>query len=130
LGLDPRRGDIWYIWLDPTEGSEMAKRRRCVVVSHDAFGRDLDLRVIVPITSWQPAFAKQPFLINIKPDALNGLDKESAINSFQMRCVSVNRFDDVNRAGIVSPQIVAKIAKAITVIVAYDYKDVKPEPTA
>ncbi|MFN2359446.1 MAG: type II toxin-antitoxin system PemK/MazF family toxin, partial [Desulfotignum sp.] len=29
------RGDIWWVSLDPTQGSEIKKTRPCVVLSHN-----------------------------------------------------------------------------------------------
>jgi mRNA interferase MazF len=47
----PKRGDIFWVNLDPTVGSEINKTRPAVVVSNDA-GNEKSLRVIIaPITS-------------------------------------------------------------------------------
>ena len=47
----PKRGDVYWVNLDPTVGSEINKRRPCVIVSNDA-GNEISHRVIVaPVTS-------------------------------------------------------------------------------
>lgn len=47
----PKRGEIYWVNLDPTLGSEISKRRPCLIVSND-IGNEVSLRVIVaPITS-------------------------------------------------------------------------------
>lgn len=47
----PQRGDVFWVKLDPTVGSEIAKTRPCVVISNNA-GNEVSSRVIVaPITS-------------------------------------------------------------------------------
>lgn len=47
----PKRGDVFWINLDPTVGSEINKRRPGVVVSNDC-GNEASSRVIIaPITS-------------------------------------------------------------------------------
>ncbi|MES2273824.1 MAG: type II toxin-antitoxin system PemK/MazF family toxin [Chlamydiota bacterium] len=47
----PKRGEVYWVNLDPTIGSEINKKRPCVVVSNDA-GNEASTRVIVaPITS-------------------------------------------------------------------------------
>lgn len=42
----PRRGEIWWVNLEPTVGSEIRKKRPVVVISSDAINR---LRLPVPL---------------------------------------------------------------------------------
>ena len=47
----PKRGEVHWVNLDPTVGSEINKRRPCVIVSNDA-GNAISHRIIVaPVTS-------------------------------------------------------------------------------
>lgn len=47
----PKRGEIYWVKLDPIVGTEIAKTRPCLVVSNNA-GNEISSRVIVaPITS-------------------------------------------------------------------------------
>ena len=47
----PKRGDIYWVSLDPTLGSEIRKTRPALVISND-IGNELSSRVVVaPITS-------------------------------------------------------------------------------
>jgi mRNA interferase MazF len=48
---DVERYGIYFADLDPTQGSEIAKTRPVVVVSHDAMNRNLDTVVVCPLTS-------------------------------------------------------------------------------
>jgi len=34
-----KRGDVWWISLDPAQGSEIKKTRPCVVLTHDTLNR-------------------------------------------------------------------------------------------
>lgn len=43
--------EVYWISLDPTQGSEMAKTRPCVVVSPDEMNEFLKTLIIIPITS-------------------------------------------------------------------------------
>lgn len=43
--------EVYWISLDPTQGSEIAKTRPCVVVSPDDLNRALRTVIIIPITS-------------------------------------------------------------------------------
>lgn len=90
--FDPKRGEIWWVDLDPTEGDEIQKWRPCVIVSSDGF-RGLQVRLVVPITEWQPKFTPLPYHTKIEADIINGLDKDSSANALQTRAVSPRRFD-------------------------------------
>lgn len=85
------RGEVWMVNLNPTQGDELFKVRPAIVVNDDAIGV-LDLRVIVPVTAWQPAFTGCDWLVRLAPSAGNGLTKESAADAFQIRSVSLRRF--------------------------------------
>lgn len=114
---NPKRGEVWRVTLDPTVGSEMQKARPCVVVSADDVGR-LPLRLIVPLTGWDPAFAAYPWCVQIAPTATNGLTKTSAADTFQMRSVSVLRM--AARLGELSEADMRAIAQAVAVCVDYE----------
>jgi mRNA interferase MazF len=86
-----RRGEVWKVRLNPTEGSEINKERPCVVVSNDAIGA-LPLKIIVPITEWKDRYAMAPWLIPLEVTAANGLSKKSAADTFQVRSISEERF--------------------------------------
>jgi mRNA interferase MazF len=78
------RGEIWLVNLDPTIGDEIRKVRPAVIMSSDAIGV-LALRVVVPITGWQPRFQGCDWLVRLDPDQNNCLDKPSAADAFQVR---------------------------------------------
>lgn len=90
--LIPRRGEIWWVALDPTRGSEVRKTRPCVVISTDAL-RALPLRTVVPLTEWQARHAQRWSCVRIEPEARNGLGKPSAADGTQVRCVALERFE-------------------------------------
>ena len=45
------RGDIWWVSLDPTQGSEIKKTRPCVVLTHDTLNRLRRTVVVVPLST-------------------------------------------------------------------------------
>jgi mRNA interferase MazF len=47
----PQQGDIWWVNLDPTLGSEINKRRPCLIVSPDETNQHLLTVIAAPITS-------------------------------------------------------------------------------
>jgi len=76
----PRRGDVWLVDFNPTRGAEIQKQRPAVVVSSDAVGR-LPIKLVAPITGWKPAFTSSYWHVHLIPDAVNGLTKESAVDT-------------------------------------------------
>lgn len=54
-----RRGEVWFINLDPTIGAELKKTRPAVIVNDDAVGL-LPLKVIVPLTAWKEHYCQAP----------------------------------------------------------------------
>lgn len=114
--VDPQRGEVWRLSLDPVIGSEISKTRPVVVMSPLSIGR-LPLRLVVPITEWQPGFAHFPWMTRLEPSPTNGLHKVSGADAFQTRSVSLLRF--VERIGTLPEDRVARIAKAISLCVGY-----------
>ncbi|MDZ7413057.1 MAG: type II toxin-antitoxin system PemK/MazF family toxin [candidate division KSB1 bacterium] len=83
-----------------------------VVVSSDAVGRLL-IKLMAPITDWKEYFAPNLWHVRIVPDAMNGLTKESAVDTLQLRGMDRQRF--LRKLGQVSPATVestqARIAR-------------------
>jgi mRNA interferase MazF len=52
------RGEIWWVDLNPTRGSEISKQRPCVILSVDALNQRRKTVVVVPLstapTAWPP----------------------------------------------------------------------------
>ena len=46
-----KRGDVWWVSLDPTQGAEIQKTRPCLVLSHDTINRLRRTVVVVPLSS-------------------------------------------------------------------------------
>jgi mRNA-degrading endonuclease toxin of MazEF toxin-antitoxin module len=46
-----KRGEIWLVGLDPTQGHERKGRRPVLIVSPEPFNRVTKVPVVVPITS-------------------------------------------------------------------------------
>ena len=46
-----KRGEIWLVALDPTQGHEQRGRRPVLIVSPEAFNRVTRVPVVLPITS-------------------------------------------------------------------------------
>jgi mRNA interferase MazF len=110
----PQRGEVWIVRFDPSIGAEMRKLRPAVVVNLDSIGR-LPLRIVVPLTDWQPTFAALPWFVHIPASAGRGLVKDSGADAFQVKSVSENRF--VQRIGSVTNDQLDEIASAVALCV-------------
>ncbi len=110
----PRRGEVWSVRFDPSVGSEIRKVRPAVVLSGDNIGR-LALRIVVPVTDWQPAFASLPWFVLLPATSANGLSKDSGADAFQVKSVSEARF--VQFVGSLDAALVDEIASAIALCV-------------
>lgn len=101
-----QQNDIWLINLDPTLGSEIQKTRPAIIINDNSIGK-LPLKVIVPITEWKDRYEIAPWLIKLNPDNQNHISKTSAIDYFQIRCVSEKRF--VTKIGTINKKIADEI---------------------
>ena len=110
------RGEIWLINLDPTLGAEIRKTRPVVIVSSNAIGV-LPLRVVVPLTDWKNHYQPAEWMVKIIPNKGNGLSKDSAADTFQIRSVSTTRF--VQKIGEISLEEMDKIVNAIALVIEY-----------
>ena len=110
------RGEIWEVQFDPSEGDEIKKIRPAVVMSVSGVGR-LRLRIVVPITGWQPQFSNHFWHIRLLPTSANGLTKESGADALQVKSISINRFQ--RKLGELTAKQIADIAKAIAYCVDY-----------
>jgi mRNA interferase MazF len=91
---NPQRGEIWLVNFDPTEGNEIQKLRPAVVINRN-FSNNLDLFIVLPITSWKEDFSGVSWLYKILPDETNHLDKVSTVNCYQIRTVSKTRLKKI-----------------------------------
>lgn len=108
--VDPKRGEIWMVDLEPMRGSELQKIRPVVVLSSNAI-RSLTVRIAVPLTGWQEQFAATPWKVRVEPNAQNKLSKTSAADSLQVRCLSLERFS--KRLGLLPKSLLEDIISAI-----------------
>lgn len=106
----PNRGQIWQINLAPTAGSEIAKTRPALVINADDFGH-LPVRIVVPLTTWQPRFERQRNKLFVSRSDANGLQNDSAAEVLQVRTASLLRFD--RKLGTLSSSEVETVVAAL-----------------
>jgi mRNA interferase MazF len=49
--MTPKRGEVWWVALDPTEGSEIRKTRPCLILTSDVLNRLRATVVVVPYST-------------------------------------------------------------------------------
>ena len=116
-----KRGEIWKVRLDPTEGAEIKKDRPCAVVSNEAIiavvnDNDigiLPLKIIVPLTEWNDRFSVAPWHVPIKATHENGLSKKSTADTFQVRSISEERF--IQKMGTLLPEDLERIKVGLSI---------------
>lgn len=106
----PRRGEIWWVGLDPTIGSETRKTRPCLVVGTDSLRR-LPIRIVVPLTSRRDKHEGRPWCVRLPADTRNRLRADSAAGTVQVRAVSTRRFK--SRIGRASPDSMSGVRAAL-----------------
>jgi len=105
-----KQGEVWQIALDPTVGAEISKSRPALIINNDALGK-LPLKIIAPITEWKEHYSNYPWMVKILSTTNNCLNKTSAVDCFQLRSVSVNRFS--NKIGYVETEIITQVQEAV-----------------
>ena len=84
--VEPRRGEIWWVRLDPTLGSEIAKTRPCVILSGNVFNRLRRTVVVIPLsTSPKPS---APLLVPVQCGG-----REVVAVTDQVRAIAKQRLD-------------------------------------
>ncbi len=83
-----KRGEIYYATLDPSIGSETAKRRPILIVSNNISNQAATTLTILPITS--NVTKVYPFEVLLQP-VDSGLPKVSKVQAQQIRTISKQR---------------------------------------
>lgn len=80
MNANTKRGDVYWISLDPSIGSETKKTRPCVILSNDAQNKKSSRIIIAPITS----NTQKIYPFEARVDILG---KEGKVMLDQLRCV-------------------------------------------
>jgi mRNA interferase MazF len=113
----PKRGEIWLVNFDPTVGAEIKKVRPAVVISSDSVGK-LPIKLIAPITDWKTYFSSNFWHVKIEPNSINRLNKDSAIDTLQLRGVDLQRF--IRKLGSVSEITMLEIVASIATVIEFE----------
>ena len=105
-----KRGDIYWVKLDPTEGSEIGKTRPAVVISNDINNELADTITVLPVTS--SVGKVYPFEVFLKKGTGN-ITGDSKVKANQIRTIDKKRIKD--RIGNITEDIMREIEKALKI---------------
>ena len=108
--LTYKRGEIWWVDLKPTVGSETDKERPCLILQNDIGNQNGATTIVAPLL---PGTKTYPFVVNVAPTPQNGLDGDRHVNLSQMRAVDARRIK--NKQGILEDIYWEEIEKAISI---------------
>jgi mRNA interferase MazF len=84
MSRPPRRGDVYWVSLDPVAGTEIRKTRPAVIVSNDSCNRYGTRVVVLPITSNIDSLYPGEALIEVK-------GKQGRVLGDQIRSIDKSR---------------------------------------
>ena len=110
-----KRGEIWWVNLDPTIGSETAKRRPCVILQNDIGNARSDTTMVAPLLKGSKSYL---FVVIVEANVANGLDETRGIHLEQMRVVDSQRID--NKLGTLDDKYWSAIDRAVRIVLGFD----------
>ena len=117
-----KRGEIYFVTLDPAHGREQSGRRPVLVVS-DNIINSLPL-VITVVAGTDAKNIKKSYLTNVLVKAKeSGLSKDTIFMCFQLRSLDSSRFADPVKgnfppSGFVSEEKMAEVDLALKAVLA------------
>jgi mRNA interferase MazF len=107
--IQPRRGEVYLVSLDPTVGAEIRKMRPAVVVQNDPANRRSPITIVAAVTSQfeEPLYPTE--VVVRAPDG--GLTVDSVVLLNQIRSVDKGRLD--RRLGVLKPETMKGVDRAL-----------------
>jgi mRNA interferase MazF len=103
MGVAVARSEVYLVTLDPTVGSEIQKKRPCVVISPDEMNRHLHTVIVAPLTSRGRLY---PTRVRCTFD-----NREGLIVLDQIRTVDIGRL--VKKLGQMEPETMTAVLTAL-----------------
>jgi mRNA interferase MazF len=109
----PKRGDVYWVNLDPTMGAEINKTRPCVIISPDSANRAGSLILVAPITKSE---GKNIYFHEIPlPMGTASLPYPSKVKVFQIRCIDKKRLREP-KIGSLPPEQISLLNEKIQIV--------------
>ena len=109
----PRRGDVYFVNLDPTVGSEINKTRPAVIVQNDQGNQHSRTTIIAPIFSIKESSRAMPIFVILRHGEA-GMEVDSYINCGQIRTVDIGA-RLVRKIGVLSPTRMQEVDQALKI---------------
>lgn len=109
MSRGPRRGDVYWVTLDPVVGTEIRKTRPAVIVSNDSCNRYGARVVVLPITSNVSSLYPGEAMVAVK-------GKPGRALGDQIRSIDKTRLKA--RAGTATADEMARIDEALSITLA------------
>ncbi|MBI4355549.1 MAG: type II toxin-antitoxin system PemK/MazF family toxin [Candidatus Omnitrophica bacterium] len=111
-----RRGDIFYVNLDPTTGSEQAGTRPVLIIQNDVSNQYAPTVIVAPLTT--RVFSK-PYPTNATvPEGMAGLRAQSTVLLSQIRTIDKRRLQ--RKVGHLPASSMQQVNEAIKVSLALE----------
>ena len=115
-----RRGEIYFVDLNPTRGREQAGRRPALVVSSNAVNRQPLVVTVVVGTDAKNLAHRYPANVHVTAEE-TGLPADTAFLCFQIRSLDAGRFVDPKvgypiPAGRMPPERMAEVEEALKLV--------------
>ena len=108
--LTYKRGEIWWVDLNPVVGRETGKQRPCVILQNDIGNQNGSTTIVAPLLAGKKTY---PFVVNVTPATQNGLDGDRHINLSQISAVDARRIK--NKQGVLEDGYWEAIAQAVNI---------------
>jgi len=102
-----KRGEIWLVGLDPTEGHERG-RRPVLIVSQEAFNRATRVPVVLPITSGGRFARTTGFAVALEGTKTTGVVRCDQPRALDLRARGGKRLESVPEE--IVEQVLARVA--------------------
>jgi mRNA interferase MazF len=107
--IQPRRGEVYLVSLDPTVGAEIKKTRPAVVVQNDPANRRSPITIVAAVTSQFEGPLYPTEVLVRAPEG--GLTTDSVVLLNQIRSVDKGRL--VPRLGVLKAETMKEIDRAL-----------------
>jgi mRNA interferase MazF len=98
------RGEVWWVDLNPTKGSEISKKRPCVIISADILNQRRKTVVVIPLST--APTVRPPLTIGVSAAGQSGV---AVID--QIRATAKERFG--NKIGVLSAAEMEEIEEGL-----------------
>lgn len=113
--LTYRRGEIYWVEMNPTVGAEVQKTRSCLILQNNPMNQYGEVTIVLP---FRPGSKQAPYPVNVLAFPENGLDRNRFLDVGQIRAVSCQRL--LTKAGTLETDYWQQIQHALNIVLGFD----------